>query len=298
MRFLLLIVLCYGCSYTVRPADLPPSFYGIDTAELIENQQTASLGLELELLQSEDVFALDVQPGVSVKRVADKSPARLAGIMSGDILLSYDKHPTDDPQRVAALLENESDVRVVELEIQRGTEVLVASVELAMKTTGALRSKYFVERGLLRAAFSDTAEGLPRIEMLDEQSPLTAAGAQVGDVVLRYQNSNTASSHELVRRIRLGLAPADAVTMLLLRADGTQHTVRCEAWSPETFVTEVGLWPIFYWERTPGEGKGMFTFGNFIISNIFSYERDGREKEFSILGLFDWKTGELILEEE
>jgi len=297
MRFSIFLLLLVGCSYTVQPADLPPSFYGIDVAETIESAETAFLGVETSLLQSDDAFSLDVQPGVLIKDVGDGSPAGVAGLRIGDILLSYDSHPTDDPQRLTSLLASERHSRTVQLEIQRGTEVLIADVELAMKATSRLRSKYFIERGLLRVAFSNTVEGMPQIVELDDLSPLLSAGVVVGDVVQSFQGHDPGSSFELVRRIR-GLNPGESVAMTVTKNDGTQIKVTCESWQPETFLTEVGLWPLFYYKRYPGQDKGVFTCGNLVLVDLFSYERDRNEKKYSILGFFGWRTGELILEEE
>jgi len=297
MRFSLFYLLLVSCSYTVQPADLPPSFYGIDVAETIESSETAFLGVETSLLQSDDAFSLDVQPGVLIKAVGDGSPAGMAGLRIGDILLSYDSHPTDDPQRLTSLLASERHSRSVQLEIQRGAEVLVADVELVMKITSRLRSKYFIERGLLRVAFSNTDEGMPQVVRLDELSPLISAGVVVGDVVQSFQSHDPGSSFELVRRIR-GLSPGESVTMTVLKNDGTQQKVICKAWQPERFLTEVGLWPLFYYKRYPGQDKGVFTCGNLVLVDLFSYERDRNEKKYSILGFFGWYTGELILEEE
>ena len=297
MRFLLFSLLLVSCSYTVQPADLPPSFYGIDVAETIESAETAFLGVETSLLQSDDAFSLDVQPGVLIKDVGDDSPAGMAGLRIGDILLSYDSHPTDDPQRLTSLLASERHSRTVQLEIQRGTEVLIADVELAMKATSQLRSKYFIERGLLRVAFSNTLEGMPQIVELDDLSPLLSAGVVVGDVVQSFQGRDPGSSFELVRRIR-GLKPGESVAMTVTKNDGTQIKVTCESWQPETFLTEVGLWPLFYYKRYPGQDKGVFTCGNLVLVDLFSYERDRNEQKYSILGFFGWRTGALILEEE
>ena len=297
MRFSLFYLLLVSCSYTVQPADLPPSFYGIDVAETIESSETAFLGVETSLLQSDDAFSLDVQPGVLIKAVRDGSPAGMAGLRIGDILLSYDSHPTDDPQRLTSLLASERHSRSVQLEIQRGAEVLVADVELVMKVTSRLRSKYFIERGLLRVAFSNTEDGMPQIVKLDDLSPLLGAGVVVGDVVQSFQGHDPGSSFELVRRIR-SLGPGENVTMAVLKNDGTQQKVICKAWEPERFLTEVGLWPLFYYKRYPGQDKGVFTCGNLVLVDLFSYERDRNEKKYSILGFFGWYTGELILEEE
>mgnify|MGYP000294608403 FL=1 len=86
--------------------------------------------------------------------------------------------------------------------------------------------------------------------------------------------------------------------MTVAKNDGAQIKVTCESWQPETFLTEVGLWPLFYYKRYPGQDKGVFTCGNLVLVDLFSYERDRNEQKYSILGFFGWRTGALILEEE
>ncbi len=176
--------------------------------------------------------------------------------------------------------------------------MLVASLKLEIKTDSVLRSKYFVERGLVRAAFTDNDEGYPQIAALDADSPLLNAGAKVGDLIVLFQGDDPGSSFELVRRIRLGVAPGQEIVLKLLNADGAARKLSFKAWQPQNFVTEVGLWPLFYWQRSPGLDKGVFTLGNLVLIDLFSYKRDGLEREYSIAGVFHWKTGELILEEE
>tara|TARA_B110000438_G_scaffold265512_1_gene278901 strand:- start:605 stop:1021 length:417 start_codon:yes stop_codon:yes gene_type:complete len=138
---------------------------------------------------------------------------------------------------------------------------------------------------------------MPQIVELDDLSPLLSAGVVVGDVVQSFQGRDPGSSFELVRRIR-GLKPGESVTMTVIKNDGAQIKVACESWQPETFLTEVGLWPLFYYKRYPGQDKGVFTCGSLVLVDLFSYERDRNEQKYSILGFFGWRTGALILEEE
>lgn len=298
IRFIsLLFLVLISCSYTVESSDLPPSFYGIDAIATVEDESKAYLGMRVELIQSEDVFSLDVQPGVRIVEVAPDSPAEDAGVKAGDILISYEGHPVNDPARLSILLSSEKEVRLIDLEIQRGMTVFEASVNCQIVSNNKLRKKYFIERGLIRMALKDDQLGRPQIVSFDSESPMKTAGGQDGDIVLEFQGQQAPSSVELLRRIRLTLAPGEKVDFKLLRGERILD-ISFTAWQPQRFLNEVGLWPIFYWKRELGGERGEFRLGNLIFTDLFSYRRDGQEKHYSVLSIFEWRVGELILEEE
>ncbi len=286
-----------GCAFTSEPLPLPASFYAMETAVDSAARQEAFLGLEVELNEPEDVFSLEAPPGVRIVAVADDSPAALAGLTPGDILLSFDGRATDDPQRLAKLLESITAAGAVELEFQRGSKVLSVPVNLTMHSTSAARYLYHVDRGLLRAAFRDNNEGLPQIAGIDAASPFADAGLAAGDVIVMFQGDDPGSSAEFVRRVRLSVQPGDTLQLVIRDEGGYEHDVEINAWSPGDVVTEFALWPVFSWEREIGADRGEFAIGTFIITDLFRYRRDGHECYYSILSLLTWETGELILEE-
>ena len=291
------LIACPSCAFTSEPLPLPASFYAMETAVDNAARQEAYLGLEVELNEPEDMFSLDAPPGVRVAAVAANSPASSAGFVLGDILLTFDGRATDDPQRLATLLAAVTAVRKVELSFQRGSQVLAVDVSLAMRSTDAARYLYHVDRGLLRGAFRNSAQGLPEVVELDSVSPLVAAGVVPGDVILSFQGEDPGSAAEFVRRVRLGIRPGDDLLFELQDVRGGKRVVATNAWSPEEVMTEVGLWPLFHWQREIGADRGSFAIGTFLITDLFRYHRDGHEGYYSILSLLTWETGELILEE-
>jgi len=171
------------------------------------------------------------------------------------------------------------------------------AADLAMRSTSTARYLYHVDRGLLRAAFRDNAEGLPEVVELDSESPLLDSGLQAGDVILRFQGEDPGSADEFLRRVRLSVQPGDSMQLDVRSARGGQRSLEVEAWSPGSVMTEAGIWPVFNWTREIGEDRGEFAIGTLLITDLFRYRRDGNEGYYSILSLITWETGELILEE-
>jgi membrane-associated protease RseP (regulator of RpoE activity) len=291
------LAVCSSCAFHSEPLPLPATFYAMETAVDDSSREEAFLGLEVELNASEDMFSLDVPPGVRIIGVEESSPAAEAGFAVGDILLKFDGRATDDPQRLTRLLEGVTEAGSVELEFQRGSKVLAVNAELTMRSTSAARYLYHVDRGLLRAAFRDTPDGLPEIVELDEESPLREAGLKAGDVIVRFQGEDPGSAGEFLRRVRLSVQPGDPMPLIVRSANERQRAVKAEAWSPGSVMVEAGIWPLFNWTREIGEDRGQFAIGTLLITDLFRYRRDGHEGYYSILSLITWETGELILEE-
>lgn len=295
--FVCALLFAASCSFHREPLPLPPSFQALASATEDAPLQSAFLGLSAELNQSEDVFSLEMPPGVRVTAVESGSPAEGAGVAVGDILLKFDGKATDDPQRLETLLEQITHQKSVVLRLQRGTEVVETDASLVMQDTRRVRHVYHVDRGFLRAAFRDNAEGLPEVVELAEESPLVEAGVRAGDVVLKFQDQDPGSAAELVRRAQLGLRPGDAVLITVVGPRGSRRDLAFDAFDPGTAWTQLGIWPLFLWEREIGNDRGEFRIGRFIITDLFRYARDGEEREYSILSLVEWESGELVLED-
>jgi len=297
-RFAVLPLLLAACSFNTEALPLPPSFYGLETRVDDSQRLEAWLGLTVDLNQAADAFSLDVQPGVRVVALDASGPAAEAGLAVGDILLRYEQQAVDDPQRLASLLAGETETREVPLEFQRGAEVLRTAATLEMRSTSRARRLYFVERGLLRAAFTDDDQGRPVVQRLDDSSPLKHAGLKLGDTILRFQGQDSGSSAEFVRRVRLSLKPGEDFRLQVQPADGRARDFEVRAWSPDRVWTQVELWPLFSWSRVPGEDRGEFWIGDLVLLDLFHYRRDGGEKSWSLLSIFHWDSGQLVLEEQ
>lgn len=286
-----------SCSFNRAPLPLPSSFQALASATEEAPAASAFLGLTTELNQAEDAFSLEMPPGVRVTIVEEESPAEMAGVVVGDILLQFAGKATDDPQRLQTLLEQIVSQQSVVLRLQRGTEVVETEAALFMQETRRLRHLYHVDRGFLRAAFRDNQEGQPQVVELAGESPLAKGGVRSGDVILSFQGQDPGSSAEFVRRAQLSLRPGDEILLTVVGPRGSRRDLKILAYDPGTALTQFGLWPLFLWEREIGNDRGEFRLGRFIITDLFRYSRDGEEREYSILSLLEWETGELVLED-
>jgi membrane-associated protease RseP (regulator of RpoE activity) len=299
-RFLVLVLglLAPACTLSMTPEPLPKGFYGLEAATAPFPEQTAWMGVEVAFNESDSLESLDLQPGVRIVSVEGGSPANEAGLLVGDVLLSFDAVPTDDPERLAGLLREVKEEREVALELQRGDEVFEARVPVRLMSTSKLRSLYFVERALWRVALSEGGEfSYPRIHKLAEASPLAEAGAQEGDWILSFQGRDPGSPAELIRRVRRELQPGDPFQVTVRRdANSRIRKLEGRAWVPETVLNEVGLWPVFWWDVDRGENRETFEVGDLIILSLFKMRRIGTVKRWSILSILSWETGQATLQ--
>lgn len=287
-----------ACTLSMTPEPLPKGFFGLEAATAPSPEQTAWLGIEVAFNESDSLESLDLQPGVRITAVEGASPAADAGLLVGDVLLSCDSVPTDDPERLDALLRGVKEEREVSLELQRGDEVFEAQVLVRFVSTSKLRSLYFVERALWRVALSEGGEySYPRIHKLAEASPLEEAGAREGDWILSFQGRDPGSPAELIRRVRRELQPGDPFEITVRRdANSRIRTLQGRAWVPETVLNEVGLWPIFWWDIDRGENRETFEVGDLILLSLFKMRRIGTVKRWSILSILSWETGQATLQ--
>jgi len=302
----LLLIAAPACTVTREPLPLPSEFFIIAAADGSgEERQHAWIGLEVGLNESEDLMALELRPGVRVIAVEPDGPADRAGLRLGDVLLTLDGAPVNDPGRLAALLANIGTPRRVSLEMERGAQLLVTLVEPEIRSTRAGRSLGWIERVLLRVAVRDGAASAadpqgrwPEIAGFGPDSPLAAAGARAGDRIVSFQGADPGSAEAFLRRLAAELRPGDEVRMELIGADGARRSLEFDAWSPGSALTRFGFWPLYCWERSPEADRGQFWLGDLILVYVFRVERVGAEKEYSILGLIRWSTGEALLQDD
>jgi hypothetical protein len=295
---LLLLVLLAACS-TSQPLPLPKGMMELEGVVEETPDTQVWLGAEVAANESDSLEDLEIRPGVRVAAVAPGSPADHAGLRVGDVLLRFEGAPTDDPGRLEALLLGPGGAREVLLEVERGTAVLEMPVQLELRSgLGGARLVHHIDRAFLRAAFRDTGEdgAFPEISFLDPDGPLAEAGAEVGQRVTSFLGRDPGSAAELVRRIRLELEPGQRGSIVLRAPGGPARELRFRAWSPGRELVSSGLWPLWGWSRDRAAQRESLLIGDLILFSLFRKETLGQEREYSILSIFTWKTGEALLE--
>ena len=211
----------------------------------------------------------------------------------GDILLSFEGVPTDDPERIPALLRGRRGGEEATLRAQRGAKVFEVSATLQEKEFSQARILFWVDRALLRAAFEDGKDesAFPVVVEVSPDSPLSAVGVGPGDSIESFQGSDPGSAAELVRRIGRELGPGDPFRIWTRSPGGVGREVRGRAWSPDRILTEFRLWPLFSWNLDPGEDREVLIVGDLILASVLKKIREGGETRWSIFSVFSWKTG-------
>lgn len=275
-------------------------------AELLELQgaveelppRRAWLGLEVAPNESETLEDLEVLPGVRVQSVAPGSPAALAGLRAGDVLLAVDGVTVNDPGRLEAVLLGVTAPRDMVLRVQRGTRVFETNARVVLQEAGAgQRTLYHVERVKVRAAFQDGRgdEPWPVVVRLAADSPLRAAGVAEGDRVLAFRGQDPGSAAALVRWLALELSPGEEAELTVQTPGAPPRTVQFRAWEPERVLTGFRLWPLWTWSWDPAEDRESLVVGDLILLSLFRTDRQGQEKRWSVLSILSWETGEAVL---
>ncbi len=292
-----------SCTFRTEPEPLPKGFFALEAATYQAEESTGWIGATLEMNDADSLESLDIMPGIRVSAVVEGGPAHAAGLRIGDVLLSFNGTPTDDPDRLNAILLGVTEAQQASLEIQRGNEVLEARVEVELRRDNQMHSLYFVDRALLKFAVqNDPDDGrYPRVSHLADESSLKRARVLVGDRILEFQQRDPGSARELIRRVKQELQPGDLAHFVVQTGEQAPRKIKVRAWEPDMVLNSIGLWPLFGWDVDREENRSTFELGDLVLFSVFKVQRVGEVRHWSILSLFHWETGRptlLTLEDE
>lgn len=252
----------------------------------------AFLGLETRENDSGSLDALSFDPGVRVTRVVRNSPAAVAGVEEGDVLLALEGREVNDPGALEELLRRADPGVVAELRVQRGDTVFAVPVTLAGRAgaaAGEARALWRVDPARTAAGWADGDGGAVLVSVA-EGSPVQEAGFVCGDTVRAVDGEEVLSGRDLVRRLQ---AREEGATAFLsgVTADGEPFEREVTLLAAPTVVTGWSVPVLAHYSRDLDRDESEFALLDLWVISLFRYIREGGEREYRILRFITWSTG-------
>ena len=298
---LLAVMLLTGC-ISSEPSELVPSITLSPESVSLSNGEPAATGLDFgmstSLNESDSLSNITVLPGVRVRSVIPNGAADLAGIRTGDVILSIDGREINQPDLLDAIAQ-QSSATSFQFEVRRNTTVFETTVNPQTMNTQrtAPVELYRADPVAIRAGFTTevySAGSGARVVRLFADSPLPAAGVNVGDTIIAVDGQTVATAQGLVTLIHSRYALGDRVRITVVREeDGTltQSDRMLQLWDPGRRINRVSLWPLLRYESTLSPQHTSLTIGDLWLFSLFSYQQQEGEREYRVLGLFRYGTG-------
>ena len=308
-----LCLIAISACVSTEPRQLVPSVsLSAEQSEFADSTASIRLpavdfGLSATVNESDSLTNISILPGIRVRTISPGGAADRAGLRAGDVILSIDGAPVNQPDILDALALETSSDRSFEFEVRRNTTVFMASVNVQVTSLEQLPpvELYRADPILLRAGFitarsTDTQQqpvfGAQLIRWF-EHSPLPAAGLQSGDIVLALDQQQITSAQDLISRLNTNYSPGDRVT-LQVRRGARVMSEPVTLWHPGRRLSQLSFWPFFRYESTLNPDQTRLRIGDLVLFSLFQYQRSGAEQQYDVLGLFRASTGfgELIEE--
>lgn len=159
----------------------------------------AQIGVTVQLLEPvlAEAMGLEGYRGVLVSEVHPRSPAEAAGLVAGDLIVSVDDEPMDEPAELRLAIGLRRPGTVVSLGVVHDGELESIAVTLVSRDSASLPASEsdskphgaaILEGALLRpveqGAGLDGMQGGVQVMELDPASALGAAGLRPGDIIV------------------------------------------------------------------------------------------------------------------
>ncbi|TFH74629.1 PDZ domain-containing protein [Gammaproteobacteria bacterium LSUCC0112] len=266
-----------------------------------------SFGLTGGVNESDSLTNVSVLPGIRVRAVTPAGSAERAGIRAGDVILAVDGTETNHPDMLDALALQTREETTFNFEVRRNTTVFQASVTVrpVLENQSAPVELYRADPLLSRAGYSSewlqTANGErvsgARLVRVFAQSPLPAAGLRVNDIIFAVDGQSVSSAQGLVSLLNNQYQPGDRVTLSVSR-NNVVSAMPVTLWDPGRRLTALRAWPLFSYQATQVPDASRLNIGDLILFSLFTYERNGPERSYSVLGLIRSSSGLGELAEE
>ncbi|GAB1256272.1 hypothetical protein NBRC116494_07740 [Aurantivibrio plasticivorans] len=297
-----------GCVAREQVEQMPHVNLSPDNVSLASLSTTSiDIGLSVSANESDSLMDMAILPGLRVRRVDAGSVADVAGLRSGDVILSVNGIDTNKPDTLYAILEpseNEGDVaqdKKFNVIVRRDTTLLEVGLLVSPKLTGSsVREVGRIDPLKTRAAYRlvNYHENQVALQVLHlfGDSPLQQVGIDEGDIILEMNGQPIVSAQSFVNDL---LANSDYGESIRLRIHSLGQIVgevqikelSVTLWKPERKVTSVNLWPLFTYSASADGEMMRWSLLDFWLLWLFAYEQENNEKSVNILRLMEFSTG-------
>lgn len=250
----------------------------------------AFLGLKTRENDSGSLDSLFFDPGVRVSRVVENSPADVAGVEAGDVILALGEHEVNDPAALDTLVAEAGPGASVQLRVQRADSVFQVPVTLRGEDGEAREVEllYRVDASRSRAGWL-TGRGGAVLASVAPGGPAAEAGLEVGLVVTAVEGGRVASARALIRELER-YEPGTTVA-LTVSEEGMEREVELTLADAPRQVTGVGFPILFHYDATTDGAETSFVLIDLYFISLFRYTRVGAEREYRALRWIRYASG-------
>ena len=133
-----------------------------------------------------------------------------------------------------------------------------------------------------------------KLVRLFEDSPLPAAGLEIGDTVVALNGEGIESAQDLITRLNTRHQPGDSVQLSVARDEMTAMRTlekRVHLWSPGRRLARLSLGPLLQYESSLSPAQTRFSILDLWLFSVFSYQKQEGETQISLFSLFRVATG-------
>jgi len=165
--------------------------------------------------------------------MSDDSPAALANIQGGDVLMELNGQTVRNDSELSQVLNSLKIGEEVPVKFYRDGETLTSKIKIADRSFPPLQTKTEArDQGFLGILDSDRRCCIPgtkkwgvEIHEMHDNGPAELFGLQTGDVITQFDGHAVRTPNEFNRRIR-AVKPRSKVAIKFYRAGGTEQTIQ------------------------------------------------------------------------
>lgn len=284
----LIFAICAGSHLS---AETPKGYTGIYTRS------------NSNVLQAENAFA-----GITVTNVIENSPGAAAGVKVNDVILSANGSELGDPNQLIGLTESLPVGSVIELRVERDTEVLTLPLTTVARVLGPDEKesapKTHIENKLLGFEFQTPSDdeiaklrlapksGI-KVLRLAEKGPIDDAGIKSGEIITEANEEAVASPEGFLEVLNAD-PEAGSIKLRVANDEGKLRTERVKIHRPRKETRKFAIPLLVHYSGEPS--KSLFK----IPILLFKRERIESATKYQWLFFFKYETGrsEELLEVE